>query len=381
MTDSAPSSSTSPVDSGSDTDLDRRGFIAALSGGALGTGMASAPGIAALFPGVLWAQAQQAGEITSDVVTRAAELLGLSFSDAETEALLSRLEGQRESYREIRSAELEPGMPPALTFDPGVLLSSGGLGARPFSGGTGDPSGRPSGERSSRVSGWRRSGSVDRPASDTELAFLPVTDLAALLRSGQVTSMELTELFLDRLRRHGPALECVVTLTGDLAREQAARADEELARGEDRGPLHGIPWGAKDLLAVRGYPTTWGAEPYREQILDEDATVVRRLEEAGAVLVAKLTLGALAMGDVWFGGRTRNPWNLEEGSSGSSAGSAAATAAGLVPFALGSETLGSIVSPATRCGVTGLRPTFGRVSRHGAMPLSWSMDKLGPLAR
>jgi len=173
----------------------------------------------------------------------------------------------------------------------------------------------------------------------------------------------------------------VVTLTEDLALEQARRADEEIARGRYRGPLHGIPWGAKDLLAEDCCRTTWGAKPYEDQVIEEDATVVRKLEEAGAVLVAKLSLGALAMGDVWFGGRTRNPWNLEQGSSGSSAGSAAATVAGLVGFSIGSETLGSIVSPSTRCGATGLRPTFGRVSRHGAMALSWTMDKLGPICR
>jgi len=188
-------------------------------------------------------------------------------------------------------------------------------------------------------------------------------------------------MYLDRLKRHGPTLECVVTLTEERALRQARRADQEMAMGRYRGPLHGIPWGAKDLLAVRGYPTTWGARPYEDQVIESDAEVVSRLDQAGAVLVAKLTLGALAMGDVWFGGRTRNPWNLEQGSSGSSAGSAAATAAGLVGFSIGSETLGSIVSPSTRCGATGLRPTFGRVSRAGAMALSWSMDKLGPICR
>jgi len=196
-----------------------------------------------------------------------------------------------------------------------------------------------------------------------------------------VTSRELTSMYLDRLKRYGPRLEAVITLTEDRAMRLARRADDEIALGRYRGPLHGIPWGAKDLLAARGYPTTWGARPYQDQVIDEDATVVRRLDEAGAVLVAKLTLGALAMGDYWYGGRTRNPWNLEQGSSGSSAGSAAATVAGLVGFAIGSETLGSIVSPSTRTGASSLRPTFGRVSRHGAMALSWTMDKLGPLCR
>ena len=205
--------------------------------------------------------------------------------------------------------------------------------------------------------------------------------MAYLVRTGKVTSTELTRLFLKRLQVYGPELECVVSLLETEALRAAARADREIAAGRYRGPLHGIPFGVKDLLAVRGTRTTWGAEPYREQRLEETATVVRRLEEAGAVLVAKLTLGALAWGDVWYDGTTRNPWNREEGSSGSSAGPASAVSAGLVPFALGSETWGSIVSPSTRCGVTGLRPTFGRVSRAGAMALSWSMDKLGPLAR
>jgi Asp-tRNA(Asn)/Glu-tRNA(Gln) amidotransferase A subunit family amidase len=188
-------------------------------------------------------------------------------------------------------------------------------------------------------------------------------------------------MYLGRLTRHGPTLESVITLTDDLAFSQAARADTEIARGQYRGPLHGIPWGGKDLLAQQSYRTTWGAKPYEEQHLPYDATVVRRLEEAGAVLVAKLTLGALAQGDVWYGGRTNNPWNLEQGSSGSSAGSASSTVAGLVGFSIGSETLGSIVSPSTRCGASGLRPTFGRVSRAGAMALSWTMDKLGPICR
>jgi Asp-tRNA(Asn)/Glu-tRNA(Gln) amidotransferase A subunit family amidase len=188
-------------------------------------------------------------------------------------------------------------------------------------------------------------------------------------------------MYLARLKKYDSELECVVTLTEELAMEQAKRADKEIAEGKYRGPLHGIPWGAKDLLSTKKYKTTWGAVPYKNQIIDSDATVVERLEKAGAVLIAKLTLGALAWGDVWFGGKTKNPWNTEEGSSGSSAGPAAATAAGLVGFSIGSETWGSIVSPCTVCGATGLRPTFGRVSRHGAMALSWSMDKIGPICR
>jgi len=214
-----------------------------------------------------------------------------------------------------------------------------------------------------------------------EMAFYSVGQLSELIRTRRVSSEQLTTMYLGRLKRYGPKLECVITLTEELAMRQAKQADKEIAKGKYRGPLHGIPYGVKDLLAVKGYKTTWGSVPYKEQMIDEDATVIKRLEQAGAILVAKFTLGELAMGDVWFGGRTRNPWNYKQGSSGSSAGSAAATAAGLVGFAIGTETLGSIVSPSTRCGTTGLRPTYGQVSRTGAMALSWSMDKIGPLCR
>jgi len=219
------------------------------------------------------------------------------------------------------------------------------------------------------------------PAIYQELAFYSVRDLSELIRSRKITSTQLTRMYLERLKKYGPELENVITLTEELALEQAERADRELAEGKYRGYLHGIPYGAKDLLAVKGYKTTWGATPYIDQVIADNATVIKKLEEAGAVLVAKLTLGALAWGDVWFGGQTRNPWNPEQGSSGSSAGSASATAAGLVAFSIGTETWGSIVSPSTRCGTTGLRPTFGRVSRTGAMALSWSMDKIGPICR
>src|SRR5207248_5186931 len=206
----------------------------------------------------------------------------------------------------------------------------------------------------------------EKPQSDEDIAFLPVTALSALVRTRKISSVELTKLYLSRLKRYDELLKCVITLTEELALEQASRADREIAAGQYRGPLHGIPWGAKDLLATRGIRTTWGARPYEQQVFDEDATVVQRLEAAGAVLVAKLSMGELAVNDVWFGGKTRNPWAPEEGSSGSSAGPGSATAAGLVGFSMGSETLGSIVSPCVACGVTGLRPTYGRVSRHGA---------------
>jgi Asp-tRNA(Asn)/Glu-tRNA(Gln) amidotransferase A subunit family amidase len=208
-----------------------------------------------------------------------------------------------------------------------------------------------------------------------------VTELSELVRTRKVTSMQLTQLYLSRLKKYDPILLCVVNLTEERALAQARAADAEIARGRYRGPLHGIPWGAKDLLATKGTPTTWGTPPFKDQVIDMDATVVQRLDAAGAVLVAKLTLGELAQGDRWFGGMTRNPWNVEQGSSGSSAGPASATAAGLVGFSIGSETQGSISSPSTRCGTTGLRPTYGLVPKTGAMTLSWSMDKLGPICR
>ncbi|HOX24707.1 MAG TPA: amidase [Candidatus Krumholzibacteria bacterium] len=304
-------------------------------------------------------------------IRAAAALIGLDFDRAERDSLAVDLADQRESYDALRANVPDNAIPPALRFDPLVAWPGA---ADSLAAAARAPGAAPN---------WRRHlpAGVERPADPAELAWLPLPDLAALLVSGQTTSEELTTLALARLREHGPRLECVVTLLDDRALARARAADRELAAGRWRGPLHGIPCGIKDLLAVPGHPTTWGAEPYRDQVRPELATVVARLDTAGAVVVAKLTLGALAWGDVWFGGRTRNPWNLEEGSSGSSAGSAAAVAAGLVPFAIGTETWGSIVSPCTRCGATGLRPTFGRVSRHGAMSLSWSMDKIGPIAR
>ncbi len=219
------------------------------------------------------------------------------------------------------------------------------------------------------------------PTSEEDIAFATVTQLSRWIEGRQITSERLTEIYISRMQRFDPKLRCVITLTKDHALEQARQADKEIAAGRYRGPLHGIPWGAKDLLDTAGITTTWGAEPYRDRIPTRDAAVVARLNAAGAVLVAKLSLGALALNDIWFGGQTMNPWLLEEGSSGSSAGPGSATAAGLVGFAIGSETGGSIVSPSMRCGVTGLRPTFGRVPRTGAMTLCWSLDKLGPMAR
>jgi Asp-tRNA(Asn)/Glu-tRNA(Gln) amidotransferase A subunit family amidase len=332
--------------------LDRRRFFAMCSAAGAGTG---------LFPGLLYARTLEEPEITEETIREAEAVAGVAFTPEQRTMLLQGVRSNRSRYSEVRAVAVPNGIPPALHFDPR-------LPGRP------DPAGEVRAEPAVPAR-------LPDPGDPGALSFGSIGELGALLRTGGVTSVALTRLALERLERHGPALECVVTLLPERALAAAERADAEFASGLDRGPLHGIPWGAKDLLSVAGAPTTWGAVPYRDQAFDEDATVVQRLDQAGAVLVAKLTLGALAQGDVWFGGRTRNPWNLEQGSSGSSAGSAAAVAAGLVPFAIGSETLGSIVSPASRCGVTGLRPTFGTVSRHGAMALSWSMDKLGPLVR
>lgn len=335
-------------------DLTRRSFLAYFSG----LGLSST-----LLPGVLWARLQDEEEprITKEMLQDAEQVAGLEFSDEERDLMLRGLNGNLESYERLREVELPNSVAPALYFNPLTAGASVDVPRRP-----------------SRRSVVRVDGA---PSDLEELAFRPVTHLAALVEARLVSSEDLTRMYLGRLKKYGPKLECVITLTEDLALEQARRADAEIAAGGYKGPLHGIPWGAKDLLAVPGYKTTWGAMPYKDQVIDESATVVKRLEEAGAVLIAKLTLGALAWGDVWYGGRTRNPWDYEQGSSGSSAGSASATVAGLVGFAIGTETLGSIVSPSTRCGTTGLRPTFGRVSRHGAMALSWSMDKIGPLCR
>ncbi len=332
----------------------RRRFVAGLSGMGLGS---------TLLPGVLTACAGDAQRVSLTTLRHAQELAGLSLSDEELGRVQERLNGERnllDAYAGLGEADLHNHLPPSFVFHP-----------------------LPPGKEMPETPGGIERSRPDaaRPESDTDLAFLPVTHLARLVESGEVTSTELTELYLARLKEYDPQLHCVVNLTEDLAREQAGRADEEIAAGNYRGPLHGIPWGAKDLLAVKGTKTTWGASPYRDQVIDEDSTVYRKLTDAGAVLVAKLTMGALAQGDRWFGGRTRNPWNTEQGSSGSSAGPGSATAAGLVGFSIGTETRGSIISPSTRNGITGHRPTFGRVSRAGAMALSWTMDKIGPMCR
>src|ERR1700737_3525470 len=260
-----------------------------------------------------------------------------------------------------RKVSLDPGLSPGTRWDP-VLP---GMKAGP--------------DRNRFIRSKADAGRL--PSKDADVAFAPVTQLSHWVEQRKISSKQLTHLYLERLKRFNPKLRCVITLTRELALEQAKKADEEIAVGKYRGPLHGIPWGGKDLLNTAGIPTTYGAEPFRNRVPKEDAVVVKRLHEAGAVLVAKLSLGALALNDIWFGGQTMNPWLLEEGASGSSAGPGAATAAGLVGFSIGSETGGSIVSPSMRCGVTGLRPTYGRVPRSGAMTLCWSLDKLGPMTR
>ncbi|MCY4539303.1 MAG: amidase, partial [Chloroflexi bacterium] len=278
--------------------------------------------------------------ITPEHIAAAQTLLDLDFSPDQLAQMLEIVNGRRQQYAAIRAADLDNSVPMALNFNVNVADPAPAPVPRTYAMSAGPP--------------------AARPADLEDVAFYPVTRLAELIRSRQVTSLELTEMYLARLKRYDPRLKCVAAYTEDLAIAQAKRADAEIARGLYRGPLHGLPWGAKDLLATRGYPTQWGAAPYKDQVIDLDATVVRRLEEAGAVLIAKLTLGALANGDVWYGGMTRNPWHGGEGSSGSSAGPGAATAAGLVGFAIGTETLGSIVSPSTRCGVSGFFPPFRR---------------------
>ena len=293
----------------------------------------------------------------------AESIFGIDFNEAEEQMALGSVNRNLESYEQLRKLPIPVGTEPAMTFRPYL------------------PGKKPTGA-STRNAKLK----VTKPApasglTPEQIAFLPVTALATMIETKKITSTELTKIYLDRLKKYGDLLKCVVTLTEDLALKQAADADAEIKAGKYRGPLHGIPWGAKDLLATKGIKTTWGATPYKDQVIDLDATVVERLREAGAVLVAKLSMGALAQGGVWFGGSTHNPWNIERSSSGSSAGPGAATAAGLVGFSIGTETLGSIISPSSTNGVTGLRPTYGRVSRYGAMALTWSMDKLGPMCR
>ncbi|HEX6772017.1 MAG TPA: amidase, partial [Acidobacteriaceae bacterium] len=300
--------------------------------------------------------------VTSEMLEAAAALAGVSLTADQRAMMLDGLNQRRASYSAIRALHIPNRVAPAYIFDPLPPGATVNTESGPM-----------------RIS--KAPAIAHAPRNLEDLAFFPLRELAEYVRTKKVSSAALTEMYLARLKRYDPMLHFVVTLTDERAAAQAREADREIAAGKYRGPLHGLPWGAKDLLAVKGYPTTWGAGGFERQAFEEDATVVKRLDAAGAVLVAKTTLGALAMGDKWFGGRTRNPWNPKQGSSGSSAGSSSAVAAGCVAFAIGSETLGSISSPSTRCGATGLRPTFGFVPRTGAMALSWTMDKLGPICR
>ncbi|MDP9049577.1 MAG: amidase [Acidobacteriota bacterium] len=357
---------------GAKTGVNRRHFLTACS----------AAGVAnTLFPGALLALSAQpattpttgdtqpgpAAKITPEMIDAAALIAGITLTAEQKGMMLNGLNSQRESAAAIRKLHLPNSVAPAIVFDPvppGMVLDTV--------------------KRPLRISPAPHVVLTNGSPKETSLVFLTVRELAELIRTRRISSVDLTNTYLARLKRLDPVLHCVITLTEERALKQAAAADAEIAAGKYRGPLHGIPWGAKDLLAVKGYPTTWGAGGFEQQHFDEDAEVVKRLDAAGAVLIAKLSMGALAMGDLWGaapGIRTRNPWNPRQGSSGSSAGSASATAAGCVAFAIGTETLGSIASPATRCGATGLRPTFGFVPRTGAMALSWTMDKIGPLCR
>lgn len=311
--------------------------------------------------GALFIKAAEDYKITKQIIESAEKIIGLEFTEAERDSMIDGLNSNLKNYQNIRKTAIPDDVIPAVQFNlipPGMEFETK--------------------QQPLRFSSYK---GTQLPENINDLAYYSIGELSELIRTRKITSQRLTEFFLERLKTYGPKLYCIVTLTEDLALKQAKKADMEIASGQYKGPLHGIPYGVKDLLSTRGYKTTWGAEPYQDQLLDYDATVVKKLEEAGAVLTAKLSMGALAWGDVWFGGMTRNPWDTTQGSSGSSAGSAAAVSAGLLPFAIGTETYGSIVSPSTICGVTGLRPTYGRVSRYGAMALSWSMDKIGPICR
>ena len=299
--------------------------------------------------------------ITKSDIRHAQKIFGITFTADQVKTMKDYLNRNLEGFDSMRADPVGYGVVPAMILDV-------------FPYGFEIPTQGPS-------SSFEFKQEVPLPDDLNDLAYYSVADLSVLIKSKKITSLALTELFIDRIKKYDKQLEAVITLTEERALEQARKMDEELAQGKYRGPLHGIPYGTKDLMAVKGYPTTWGAAPYKDQMIDETATVIKKLDESGAVLIAKLVSGALARGDVWFGGKTKNPWDLEQGASGSSAGSGSATSAGLVPFSLGTETLGSITSPSTRNGITGLRPTYGSVSRTGVMSLSWSMDKIGPMGR
>jgi len=297
--------------------------------------------------------------LTRESIKEASNIIGLSFSAQEIDSLLPGVAEFSSGFDKNRKSDIDNGISPAFIFDP-----------------------RPSGFQNPKgISGLKTTIVQPFTLNKENLPWYTITELAYLIKSKQISSVELTKFYIERIKKYNNQLFCIITITEDLALQQAKLADDEIAAGKYRGMLHGIPYGAKDLLSTVNYPTTWGATPYKNQIINENATVIQKLNEAGAILIAKTSMGALAWGDVWFGGTTKNPWDISTGSSGSSAGSASSVSAGLMPFAIGTETLGSIVSPSTVCGTTGLRPTFGRVSRHGAMALSWTMDKIGPIAR
>jgi Asp-tRNA(Asn)/Glu-tRNA(Gln) amidotransferase A subunit family amidase len=332
----------------------RRRFIAHFASIGLGS---------TLVPGIIWARMQDAAtpRITLAMVTEALKLSGIESTEAERQAMVQAANQNLNRFEEMRKIHIPNDVSPPFHFSaivPGIEVNKT---KRPF-----QLSARPA---------------VKRPANLEEVAFWPVRHLAELIRSKQVTSVQLTEMYLARLHRYNPKLNNVVTFLDDLAMAQARQADSEIAAGKYKGPLHGIPWGAKDIISVKGYKTTWGSAAFKDQVFDYDASVVEMLRDAGAVLIAKLATGELAAGDQWFGGRTNSPWDPTQGSSGSSAGPSSATAAGCVGFGIGTETSGSILSPAARCGLAGLRPTFGRISRYGVMALSWTQDRLGPICR
>lgn len=299
--------------------------------------------------------------LTIKDIPAAERVIGLQFKEAERDSLFEAVKGNMQEYNKMRQYPLDNSVPLSTWQSPVLPGMKFNMKQDPVS--------------------WNIPSNISVPENKNELAFYSILQLASLIKNKKISSVELTKFFIARLKKFGDTLQCIISLTEDIAMAEAAQADKEIAVGKYRGPLHGIPYGLKDLFAVKGTKTTWGAAPFKDRIIDNNAYVYTKLKEAGAVLIAKFTLGALAMGDYWYGGRTKNPWNLKRGSSGSSAGSTAATVAGLVPFAIGTETLGSIISPATTCGATGLRPTFGSISRTGAMALSYSLDKVGPICR
>src|SRR5262245_33731762 len=332
----------------------RRRFMAHFAGIGLGSTLA---------PGIIWARMQDAGEkkITLAMVAEAMKLSGLEFTEDELKSMVDSANQNLTRFEEMRAVHIPNDVSPPFHFSaivPGIEVNKTKLP-------------------------WRLSAApaVKRPTNLEDVAFWPVRHLAELVRMKQVTSLELTEMYLARLHRYNGLLNNVVTFLDDYGRAEAKRADAEIAAGRYKGPLHGIPWGAKDIISVKGFKTTWGSPAFKDQSFDYDASVVEMLRDAGAVLIAKLTTGELASGDNWFGGQTKNPWNPSQGSSGSSAGPSSATAAGCVAFGIGTETSGSILSPSARCGLAGLRPTFGRISRYGVMALSWTQDRLGPICR